>query len=207
MLRLGRKMIFRWLSALILIGVQICAGASGYAYAETRLGIDEKIETTEGWTIGYNKTLNGCLASKSFSDATTLWLGIDGRDHTFFLALTNPNWQSIEPGKQYLLRFLALGGGRWQGKFVGVAREGEKGVVSGGLKEKFVGDIVGSSGVAVSLGEKVVARLSLQGSAAAMSSVVQCQADRGDGPPRFAQFKGCKYGHRVFHHRQRAHFD
>ena len=183
MLRLGRKMIFRWLSALILIGVQICAGASGYAYAETRLGIDEKIETTEGWAIGYNKTLNGCLASESFSDATTIWLGIDGRDHTFFLALTNPNWQSIEPGKQYLLRFLALGGGRWQGKFVGVGSEGGKGVISGGLKEKFVGDIVGSSGLAVSLGDKVVARLSLQGSAAAMSSVVHCQDDRGGGPP------------------------
>jgi len=188
-------MIFRWLFALVLIGVQICAGASGYAHAETLLGIDEKIGTAEGWTIGYNKTLNGCLASESFSDATTLWMGIDGRDQTFFLALTNPNWQSVEPGKQYLLRFSALGGGRWQGKFVGVAREDEKGVVSGGLKEKFVGDIVGSSGVAVSLGDKIVARLSLQGSAAAMSSVVQCQADRdGRAPNGSPGSKGASTG-------------
>ena len=176
-------MIFRWLLALILIGVQICVGVSRQAHAQSLLGIDEKIGTIEGWAIGYNKTLNGCLASESFSDATTLWLGIDGRDNTYFLALTNPNWRSIEPGKQYLLRFSALGGGRWQGKFVGVARENEKGIVSGGLKEKFVGEIVGSSGVAVSLGDKVVARLSLQGSGAAMSSIVQCQNERGDGPP------------------------
>lgn len=187
-------MIFRWLFALILIGVQISAGLSRDAHAQALLGIDEKIGTAEGWAIGYNKTLKGCLASESFSDETTLWLGIDGRDRTFFLALTNPNWRSIEPGKQYLLRFSALGGGRWQGKFVGVARETEKGVVSGGLKEKFVGDIVGSSGVAVSLGDRIIARLSLRGSAAAMSSVVQCQDEKGSGGEGSPNSRGASTG-------------
>jgi serine protease Do len=171
-------MIFRSLLLLILVNAQICGVAIRQAHAQTLLGIDEKIGTAEGWAIGYNKALNGCLASETFSDSTTLWLGIDGRDRTFFLALTNPNWNSIEPGKQYLLQFMAVGGGRWRGKFVGVARESEKGVVSGGLKEKFVEDIVGSSGLAVSLDDKVVARLGLRGSAAAISSVVQCQSER-----------------------------
>ncbi len=163
----------------LIIGLQIWTAAISIANAQEKLGMDERIGNSEGWSIGYNKSLNGCLASETFSDATTFWLGIDGRDHTFFLALTNPNWQSIEPGKAYALRFLALGGGRWQGKFLGVAREAEKGIVSSGLNEKFVGDIVRSSGVAVSLGDTMIARLSLQGSSSAMSAIAQCQSERG----------------------------
>lgn len=183
-----------WSLPLLLIGLQILSGAIGYANAETNLGIDERVGTADGWTIGYNKSLNGCLASETFSDETTFWLGIDGRDRTFFLALTNPNWQSIEPGKQYLLHFLALGGGRWQGKFVGVSRETEKGIVSRGLKEKFVGDIISSSGVAVSIGSKTVARLNLQGSPAAMSAVVQCQVARGGGSGSSPDTRGTSTG-------------
>jgi serine protease Do len=170
-----------WSFPLLLVGLQIWAGAIGYAHAQGNLGIDERIGSSEGWAIGYNKSVNGCLASETYSDETTFWLGIDGRDHTFFLALTNPNWQSIEPGKAYALKFLALGGGRWQGKFVGVSRESEKGVVSGELNEKFVGDIVRSAGVAVSIGDRTVARLNLQGSSAAMSAIVQCQGEKGGG--------------------------
>lgn len=165
----------------VVIGLQIWAVAFDLAQAQEKLGLDERLGTSEGWSIGYNKTLNGCLAYETFSDATTFWLGIDGRNRSFFLALTNPNWQSIEPGKSYALRFMALGGGRWQGKFFGVSREAEKGIVSGELNEKFVGEIVRSSGVAVSLGDKNIARLSLQGSSAAMAAIMQCQRERSSG--------------------------
>lgn len=169
------------LVCLVAVSLQILASSIGYACAQASLGMDEKLGKTESWTIGYNKSLNGCLASETFSDSTTFWLGIDGRDNSYFLALTNPNWQSIEPGKQYSLRFAALGGGRWQGHFVGVSREDEKGVVSGGLNVKFVGDIVRSSGIAVSISDRVIARLSLEGSSAAMSAVAECQSERRGG--------------------------
>lgn len=177
-------MIKRSLSRLV-VGLQVWAGLVGYAHAQYSLGIDERVGTSEGWEIGYNKSLNGCLASETYQDGTTIWFGIIGQNSTYFFALTNPNWQSIEEGKEYVIRFALLGGGRWQGKFLGVTHNEEKGVVSAGLKEKFVEEIVRSPGVAVSLGDKTVARLNLQGSSAAMSAIAQCQGEKvaGSGSP------------------------
>jgi serine protease Do len=171
-------MIKSW-SLSLLVGLQMWASLVGHAHGQATLGIDDRVGTAAGWKIGYNNSLSGCVASETYSDGTTIWFGIDGRDRSFFLALTNPSWKSIEEGKDYLLRFSVLGGGRYQGKFVGISRADEKGVVSGGLNEKFVGDVVHSSGIAVSLGDTTVARLSLQGSSTAMSAVIQCQGDRG----------------------------
>jgi len=175
----------RWPLLVFFLGLHVSVLDSSQAHAQARLAMDERVGSAEGWAVGYNSSVEGCLASITYSDETTFWLGIDGRDRSTYLALTNPNWQSIESGKQYDLRFVALGGSRWQGKFFGIARDSEKGIISSGLKENFVRELALSSGVAVSIGSRTVARLSLQGSPAAMAAVTQCQSEKNaSGNPR-----------------------
>lgn len=157
----------------IVLGAALCRPA-----AAGILDIDEKVGSTEGWSIGYSTSAPGCLASAKFSDGTTVWLGAVTKEDTFFLALTNPDWASIENGKSYSLRFSFVGAGRWQGKFDGLTRGGEKGVIASGLKEGFVVSLIRSPGVAVSLGQNTFAKLSLQGSPAAFAAIMKCQSER-----------------------------
>lgn len=165
---------------LVLCSALINAGAFGQA-RPGKLSIDEALGSSEGWSVGYNAANLGCVASTKFSDETTVWLGVSVKNNDFFLALTNPNWRSIEAGKQYALRLSLLGAGRWQGTFVGIDQDSEKGVISGNLKSDFVSGVVRSPGVAVSLGSRTIAQLSLQGSPAAFDAIVQCQKERSSG--------------------------
>jgi S1-C subfamily serine protease len=162
-----------WISAII-IGLLLPVTGR----AQPVLRVDEKVGHAEGWTIGYNSTTQGCIASQTYSDETTMWLGIDSNDRGFYLALTNPKWESIAAGKEYLLRFATVDGTRWQGKFVGVTRDTEKGIISGGLKEAFIRDLVRTAGIAVSLGNRSIARLSLHGSPAAINAISECRSER-----------------------------
>lgn len=146
------------------------------ASAEYRLDIDEKITVVDSWTVGYNKAGSSCLATATYGDDTTIWIGMDSDDGSVYLGLTNPNWSSILDGKQYRMQIASVGGGRWQGNFIGISRNQDKGVISGGLKEGFVKDLIRSPGIAVSLGSRVIAKINLDGSPAAFAAVLACQS-------------------------------
>lgn len=148
------------------------------ARAHHPLDFDEKTSVVEDWTAGYNKANNVCLASVTYSDQTTLWLGMD-RDGDFYLGLTNPDWQSIERGKGYSTRITAVGGTRWNVRFEGLTRDTEKGIISGALKNEFVRDLVRSPGIAVAIGSREIAKLSLAGSPAALTALQECRTARG----------------------------
>ena len=63
------------------------------------LQIDETFDKSELWTIGYNGSLKGCVASANSEHRTTVWIGFDVSDPDIpaYLAFTNPNWRSMEP--------------------------------------------------------------------------------------------------------------
>jgi S1-C subfamily serine protease len=172
-----KSQVFGGCVALFLIA---CHSA---ARADYKLDIDQKLGSVADWTIGYNHNSNGCIAAATYSDQTTFWFGFDGNDGAVYMALTNPNWQSILEGKQYPIKIFAIGSRSWQGAFYGTARESEKGIVSGGLKESFVKDLIRSPGIAVSLGSKIIAKLNLESSPAAFSAMVDCQAKQARNEP------------------------
>jgi S1-C subfamily serine protease len=164
-----------------------------FANADYKLAIDQKLASVDEWTIGYNQSTSGCIAAASYSDDTTFWLGFDGEHQAVYMAVTNPNWSSIEQGKQYPINIVAIGGGRWQGQFFGTSRDMEKGVVSGSLKENFVRDLIRSPGIAVSLGHRTIAKLNLAGSPAAFSAMLECQTKQtGNPPPKTGSTSGKK---------------
>lgn len=168
---LGWRLVFLavW-SAAVLIG--------HIATAAERLKIDEPFGAVDAWTVGFNRGAEGCLASTTYSDETTAWIGVDGPDDSIYFALTNPNWQSIQEGKQYQIRIASVGGGRWHGDFFGTSHQSEKGIIATGLKENFVKDLIRSPGIAVYLGSALIAKLNLEGSPAAFSTMLQCQAQK-----------------------------
>ena len=93
------------------LGAGLALACFGSSAAREGLQIDEPLYKSESWTIGYNSSLKGCVASAISDDSTTVWIGFDGRepDIPTYLAFTNPNWRSIEPRKFYELQIQALG--------------------------------------------------------------------------------------------------
>ncbi|MDB5619667.1 serine protease [Tardiphaga sp.] len=157
-------------------GFCLIGGWTASARAENRLEIDEKATVLDNWTVGFNKAHSSYLATATYGDDTTVWIGMDADDGEVYFGLTNPNWDSIQDGKRYSMKIASVGGGRWQGQFNGISRNQEKGVISGGLKEAFVRDLIRSPGIAVSLGSRVIAKLNLDGSPAAFAAVLACQS-------------------------------
>lgn len=174
----------RWPVAAVA-GFCVLGGWIAAAKAEYKLDIDEKTSVVDAWTVGYNKAGSSCLATATYGDETTIWIGMDSDDGNVFLGLTNPNWSSIQDGKQYRMQIASVGGGRWQGNFFGITRNQDKGVISGGLKEGFVKDLIRSPGMAVSLGSRVIAKINLEGSPAAFAAVLDCQSKQASaGTPK-----------------------
>ncbi len=168
----------RWRIAAIF-GLCFFGGSNDLANAQSKLNFDEKIAALDAWTVGYNRASGSCLTTATYGDETTVWIGLD--DDEVYLALTNPNWQSIQEGKQYRIRIASLAGTRWQGNFYGISRSQEKGVISGGLKEEFVKEVIRTPGIAVYLGSTLIAKLNLDGSPAAFGAMLDCHSSRNPG--------------------------
>jgi hypothetical protein len=111
------------------LGVGLALACFESSTAREGLQIDETVYKSESWTIGYNSSVKGCVASAISDDSTTVWIGFDGRepDIPTYLAFTNPNWRSIEPRKFYELQIQALGSHGWRGCGSGVERPNERG--------------------------------------------------------------------------------
>lgn len=151
------------------------------AAAETAmpLRISTVFRTASGWTIGRNDTLKGCLAATSYRDGTTVWFGLDA-EKVGFVAFTNENWRSIENARDYRIN-LRAGRNRWSGNFTGIERSKEKGVITYGVKARFLIDLARAGALGIYLDGATVAQLSLSGSAAALEGVIDCARDMGIG--------------------------
>lgn len=161
----------------LLLATVAMFGLASAAIAQVPLAIDEKVGSTQGWAIGYSRALQGCLARATYTDGTSVWVGF-GTKLQFYIAFTNPAWQSVEVGKSYQIRIDARGQGTWRGAFVGFEGEGTRGIINAGLKKEFLLDLAATSGISVKLADKPIARVSMAGSRAALVDVLACQRDR-----------------------------
>lgn len=149
------------------------------AAAQIPLAIDAGATEAEGWAVGYNNALQGCLAKATYQDDTTVWIGYSGKLQ-FYVAFTNPAWRSIEAGKSYAMRIEARGLANWKGTFAGFDHNGERGVINSNLKREFLLDIAATSGIALKLGDKLITRVSMAGSRAALNEMLSCQRSHPD---------------------------
>jgi S1-C subfamily serine protease len=165
----------RWIAAALAVcGV---AAASHDAAAQIRLGVDQRVGNTRGWTIAINTSLAGCFAVAKYRDQTTVWFGI-GKDIGPYIAFTNPRWNRIEPGGKYSLRLQMGRQGTWSGNFVGIERGDEKGVITTRVNPKFFGDFARAGGITVTHNGNLLTRLDLLGSRAALEDIIACERAR-----------------------------
>lgn len=147
---------------------------SNEAISDSPLSISNVFTTTHGWTIGNNESIGGCLAAASYRDGTTAWVGFDGQGGGL-IAFTNSAWRSIEPGRPYKIELRAGGHTNWFGMFTGVERSKEKGIISTDVKLDFLTDFARADGIGIFLDGTTIAKLSLDGSSAALEAVASCR--------------------------------
>src|SRR6516164_2458872 len=149
----------------------------GITTVRADLQIDETLETSGPWTIGYNSSLKGCVASATSDDRTTVWIGFDGREPNIpaYLAFTNPNWGSIEPWKLYGLQIQALESHRWSGYGSGVERPNQRGLFVFGVKWRLLREFAQASRLVLSLNKEVITRINISGSSDALTKLILCQ--------------------------------
>lgn len=158
--------------------------------APPKLIVDKTVGKVAGWSIGISESLGGCVAAATYGDDTTLWFGFGGEENRAYLALTNPRWRSIEVGQTYTIRMLVREQGKWRGSFVGFDRNGDKGLFTSGLKDKFISDLSDSGELSVEFEGRRIASVSLVGSTDALRAVMACQKTfattqaKAGGPPQ-----------------------
>src|SRR5262245_41383669 len=75
--RIGEGVMYAIRLATLSLGA--CLALLQPAAADFKLALDEQTGTTQGWKIGVNQTLAGCLAVATYRDDTTVWFGL-GKD-------------------------------------------------------------------------------------------------------------------------------
>ena len=144
------------------------------------LQVDQALERTGLWTIGYNGSLKGCVASATSDDGTTIWIGFEGSepDTPAYLAFTNPNWRFIEARKFYDLEIQVSGSYRWRGYGSGVERPTEKGLFVFGVKRRALQDFAQTTGLVLSVNKELLAQTNISGLSDAIEKLTYCQERR-----------------------------
>ena len=147
------------------------------ATAQIRLGVDQRVGNTRGWTVGISNSLAGCLAVATYRDQTTVWFGI-GKDLGPYIAFTNPRWDRINPGEKYSLRLQMGRQGTWNGQFTGIDHGSGKGLITTQVNPKFFGDFARAGGITVIYQGNSLAKFELLGSRAALEDIINCERTR-----------------------------
>lgn len=150
-----------------------CAALSQAAQAKSWLDADESVGKVRGWEIGYSQGFAGCLARTSFTDQTTVWFG-HSLKKSYFVAVANPNWQTLKAGSTYKLNVMLPKFGKWNGSFVAFDYGGTKGVFLGNLKDEFMEQVAAAPAFRLFASETRMAGIVLNGSRAALQAVREC---------------------------------
>jgi hypothetical protein len=166
--------------ARTVVGAGFVLALLGNTTALADLQVDQTLERAGSWTIGYNASLKGCVASASSDDSTTIWIGFEGSetDSPAYLAFTNPNWRSIEARKFYELEIQVSGAYRWKGYSSGVERPNEKGLFVFGVKRRALQDFARAPGLVLSVNKELLAQTRISGLSDAIEKLMDCQEHR-----------------------------
>jgi serine protease Do len=166
------------------------------------LQIDRFYRQTGNWNIGYVETLQGCVATASSDDQTSIWIGANKSPDAMYVAFTSPKWKSIESGRQYGTEIRSTNG-TWNGQAVGFDHGDYEGLVSENVKREFLDDLLRSSVVSLSVNGQSLSRVSLVGLKAAKDEMIACQdrtpvAGSGAGQKREAAEDSSSSGTGIF---------
>ena len=130
----------------------------------------------EGWMIAVDPSIgNGCFIASIFDGDTTARIGFHPNEGSFYFQIGDADWRSIEAGKEYDIELQMGRETPWTATAVGY-QMGELAtltVFSGDAA--FVQEFASQHYIRVWYENEEIANLSLRGSAAAISEMLNCQ--------------------------------
>jgi hypothetical protein len=163
---------------LALLSVVLTAYAGGPATARS---VD--LGNAGGWAISYDDADNrSCTATGAYEGGTTLSVLLIGPDRTWAFAMVNRKWTAVVKDKEYSTQYIFNGRRMWKGTDRGVSN----GLISYDIKSEFIEDFARSSVLEIRLGSRMIDRISLRGTRAAINALKNCYADHVDAADPFS---------------------
>lgn len=148
----------------------------------------------QGWDVMIDPTLgNGCFVYTTYDGGTALRLGFSPDDGEAYLMVGNLKWGSIEHGKTYPIEFKMDRDAPWRATATGVDFDGLPLLMVSTDEPDFLIDFAKKNSLQVTYRGTIVATLSLRGTYAAISEMINCQDQvdrfgvRGRGGDPFAR--------------------
>ncbi|WP_064693674.1 hypothetical protein [Rhizobium aegyptiacum] len=130
-----------------------------------------------GWTVAVDPTLgNGCFVLTSFDDGTVFRLGFNytKKESPFYIVIANPNWKSLEVGKQYPIE-LSLDRSQWTANASALDLDGFKGLWVDFKDTGLVAEFARKLSFRATFNGKQIVALSLKNSVRATNEMLTCQ--------------------------------
>jgi hypothetical protein len=145
--------------------------ASSQAFADS-----VRWSTVGDWDVRFDSSIAGCFMMASWTQGEIVRIGLDHNRRNGYLILANSKWRSLTVGNKYELKFQFDAESPWKGPFT-ATKMGDTTVLRVNFSDgKFLREFGAKQVLIISYESKIVSRLPLTGSLAAMKSVLQCQA-------------------------------
>jgi hypothetical protein len=162
-----------WLAAGVAAACLVSANMSPAAAAS---GDPIRWGKVSGWDILIDPTLgNGCFIFTIYDGGTALRLGWSPDDDEAYLMVGNSKWGSIEAGKDYDIQIRMDRDSPWYATATGVNFDGLPLLMAETDKPNFLIDFAKKNTLQVVYGGSTIATLSLSGTYAAITEMLNCQ--------------------------------
>lgn len=136
-----------------------------------------------GWSIRIDTTLNnGCFALATYEKGSVLRVGIDNRDDTVYVIFGNPDWKSIEYGKNYDVEIQFGNETEWSGTAKGISFKAPENqpylavtIATEDAVVNFIREYMSEKWVEFFYDGNSIDKLTLEGSYAAGMKILECQ--------------------------------
>lgn len=131
-----------------------------------------------GWQIRADWTLGGgCFIVNTYENGSVLRIGLNPLQGNGYILIADDDWASLEPNKTYSLRIEVGDELPWYGEATGwqLPNSNIAGLWISYEEVKFLLEIVKEHNIAFYYNNKLIANLSLKGSALASMEMLDCQ--------------------------------
>lgn len=162
----------KW-AAIAAVGLLTLAGASAsWAASSDRWG------KVRGWDILIDESLgNGCFIYTEYRDGTALRLGFDRTRDNSYIMIGNRDWDKIEQDGSYDIIIRMDRAAPWHATASGVILGHLPLLMAHTDDTKFLLDFAKKRGITVEYRGDTIAKLSLAGTFAAMTEMLNCQKE------------------------------
>ena len=129
------------------------------------------------WSIMVDRSIgDSCFVTAGFDEGTLLRVGIDRLNNgESYLMMANPAWSSLKTGDRHEVTFRLDSNSPWEAKMEVVELDGMAVLSTPFTNNRFWMEFAASNVISIMRGSRVITRLSLDGSGAALDAFLECQ--------------------------------